>query len=552
MKEVRIAIGFECGDRFGDCIREIVEGEEHWPPSQGSDPAEIEAHRRRLAQELFDGADLVDLVGHSTPIKCFLKIGDWVLDRAAADKLASFLPSSVRIVRLIGCSTASTEDGRAAAAALTRDRLDAYGTLNKVYSTHFDKGGVKKGIGAPSMRGFFPAGRAPTPLPTAGGAADKQRSRVLLVWLGRRPWRAILRIYRRIRRLFPSREDPWSRISGLLHPGGTAMPGLLTEPLLVFQVESRSASGTLEILFDFECARFYASVGTVGDHDLVYEVRGFGQAAKTPLEAYLERGPRGVTLIGRHKEAGDRCDAARPLGKRIEGVSPYGHLFWLVLLVGAAGVTLALWLVVAPGPPPPPLDAMAIDAPVDGQLDTGWPPIDAPVDGQLDTVPPHSPTPVEPPGCAALTPTKTYTGFVDEYTSPQTYGAATCPQSLSIEIDDYSPDYLGEEGTEKGGTFVVWADADLRAKSGCEETWIRADLYRQISGKWMFVSRKEGHGERCQPPRVSWRNADDDPDVLVAGSNYRIVSTAWTSPTGTIRTTRKFRVFSVWDHKVPK
>jgi hypothetical protein len=232
------------------------------------------------------------------------------------------------------------------------------------------------------------------------------------------------------------------------------------------------------------------------------------------------------------------------LGKRIGKPRPPEHLLWLVLLVGAAGVTLALWLALH----------------VDGQIGTRQPPADAPPDsGQIDTHQPPADTPPDsdPPGCATLRPMTTYTGFVDEYISPQIYDAATCRHSLSIEIDKYSPSYLGE--AEKGGTFVAWADADLRTKPACEESWIRADLYRQLSDKWMLVSSKEGRGNwtnspstvgigSCRPPFVGWHNAEDDPDVLIANSNYRIISTARTSPTGM---TRRFRVYSQEDQQVP-
>jgi hypothetical protein len=566
------AIGMKVDDRFGECIRRIVEGERDWPSAAGNDASEIEARRQELAQELFEGAELVDLVGHSTPIKCCLKLGDWVLDSVAAERLASFLPGSVQIVRLIGCCTASTEEGRAAVAAFTQRCREAYGTLNKVYSTHFSKNGLKKGIGAPPMRGFFPAASALDPHPPLRGAREEQRSRGLLVWSGRRPWKAILRLYRRIRRLLPSREDPRPRILGLLHPEITSMPGLLTEPLLVFKVTSRSVTWTLEILFDFEHARFYASLGAAEDRDLTYQIRGFGQVAKTPLEAYLERGPRGVTLIDRHEEAGDRCDAARPLGKRVRDA----------FIAGAAAVALVLlalsiyYILDAPlrsEPLPPVAGGLGplIDAPIDSAIDAG--PVDASVDASVDAPVDASvdapvdasvdapvsasvagSKPAEPPSCATLTPIATYTGFVAGYTSPEAYGSAMCPRSLSIQINRYSRLYLGV-GDMPGGTFVSWAGGRLTRKSACEAARVRADLYRQISNEWKLVDTKQSHGVwedspgagSCRLPGVVWRNTHDSPDVLSESSNYRIVATARTSATGP---TRRFRVFSERDQWV--
>jgi hypothetical protein len=114
------------------------------PYARGNDLTDIEAQRRRKLHELFDGAEVVDLVGHSTPIKRHLKLGDWVLNPGEASRLASYLPASVKCVRLIGCATASTQDGRDAVQSLARSGLVAAGTRHNVYMTHFDKNGVKR------------------------------------------------------------------------------------------------------------------------------------------------------------------------------------------------------------------------------------------------------------------------------------------------------------------------------------------------------------------------------------------------------------------------
>ena len=587
-------IGIPSPDPFGDYIKAIVDGEKIWPASGGDDLEELEVRRRRLAHEIFAGAELVDLVGHSTPINCYLKLGDWVLDPAGAERLASFLPKSVKIVRLIGCSTASTVAGRAAAVALTRSSVVAYGTLNKVYSTHFDKDGVKKVPGAPPLRGFFPAEREclPAELPTSSDMADRSRSRGLLPWLGRGTWRALSGLYRVFIRLLPEQWTLRSRIWGLLHSNGESMPGLLTEPLCSFAIASRSGDWMLEILFDFEHARFYPSGSSAEARDLVYGIRGFGRAAKTPLEAYLERGPRGVTLKKRHEEAGDRCAGALPKGGNGGACQKPGRPFWFVSLVVTTFVALAVLLarftlpmsivatdggVALPkipsdapadgGEPPPQISS---DAPADGGEPPPQIPSDAPADGggTSPPIPPDGPgsgglplPPIthgspgsggEPPSCATLPPTATYAGFVipGGYTSPRIYDPATCHQALSIQINRYSSSYVGAGDT--GGMSVVWADAGLATKSACEAAWVQADLYRQISGQWTRVSGKQSHGTWtkffdnwiCTPPGVGWRNADDDPDVLIAGSNYRIVSTARTSSSGA---TRKFRVSSQED-----
>jgi hypothetical protein len=301
-----MGIGEGLGDAFMDCVKGIVDGEREWRSSNADEIADREAERRRLAYELFDGADRVDLVGHSTPRLCYLKLGDWVLDAAAAERLASYLPKSVKVVRLIGCATASTAEGRAAIAAFARFGLQAYGTLNKVYTTHFDRSGVKRGIEGPALLELLPGGRGAGP----GTASGRGGLGALLRWLRRGARWATAALRGRLLRLLSGSAAPHAQISRLLGPAGIPMPGLLTDPLLTFEIasgESNEACWVLEILFDFEHARFYARGGAAAEREVIYEIRGAGWIAKTPLESYLERAPPGVALLHRDAEAGDRC-----------------------------------------------------------------------------------------------------------------------------------------------------------------------------------------------------------------------------------------------------
>ena len=316
MDTTRMGIGEGLDDAFVSCVKGIVEGEKEWRSSGGNELADLEPGRRQQTHELFDGADRVDLVGHSTPKYCYLKLGDWVLDPDAVERLASYLPKSVKIVRLIGCGTASTKEGRAAIAAFARFGLEAYGTLNKVYTTHFDREGVKRGIEGPPLLGISPAdGRGEVPTSARG------RLRGLLGWLRRGARWAGAALHGLSLRVVSANEAPRSRISRLLRPERTAMPGLLTEPLLTFEIASGEETWTLEILFDFEYARFYASGSSVAEQSLVYEIRGSGWAARTPLEVYLGRAPGGVTLRQRHDEAGDRCGGV-PSGRHRDNEPP--------------------------------------------------------------------------------------------------------------------------------------------------------------------------------------------------------------------------------------
>jgi hypothetical protein len=284
-------------------------------------------------QELFAGAEQVDLVGHSTPINRYLKLGNWILDPIEAERLASYMPASVKRVRLIGCETAKTREGRAAVEALTQRGLLAYGTINRVYTTHFDKNGVKR-IGGPGLREFLPGAAhtpplspaPPSPVPPGDNASSLPATVIHapgvtvphahptvprpLAWLGRRALSVITAAFAVVCWLFwhvfASHKVPHRWIWCLLSPSGTEMPGLLTEPLLIYEITSGQKLWTLEILFDFKYARFYSNRASAAKRQRVYKIRGSGRTAKVLLESYLEVARHGVTLIDRHEEAGDR------------------------------------------------------------------------------------------------------------------------------------------------------------------------------------------------------------------------------------------------------
>lgn len=340
MEEQRTTIAIQVGptDAVQREIKEIIKVEVEVSLPSASNTAEVEAQRRQQVHALFDGAERVDLVGHSTPIKRYLKLDGWVLDPREAEILASYMPASVKTVRLIGCATATKEGGKALE-AFTRSGLSAYGTLNKVYTTHFDKQGVKpRGNGEPGLRGFLPrdlerpsppatrpateassppaaeASSPPVSRTYAPDLAATHRARLTvprpLAWLGRCLWWVNATPFAMLRwlslRLFATHEAPHRWILRLLRVRSIAMPGLLTEPLLTFEIASGGKTWSLEILFDYEYARFYSSADSAARRDRVYEIRGFGRVAKTLLEAYLEAAPRGIKLIRRHEEAGER------------------------------------------------------------------------------------------------------------------------------------------------------------------------------------------------------------------------------------------------------
>jgi len=100
------------------------------------------------------------------------------------------------------------------------------------------------------------------------------------------------------------RDVPHRRILWLLSSRSIAMPGLLTEPLLTFEITSKQKTWTLEILFDFKYARFYSSTDSPAKRQRVYRIRrGFRRVTRKALEQYLKHAPAEIQLTYSHPEA---------------------------------------------------------------------------------------------------------------------------------------------------------------------------------------------------------------------------------------------------------
>ncbi|MCX5747218.1 MAG: hypothetical protein NT062_32510 [Proteobacteria bacterium] len=93
----------------------------------------------------------LDLIGHSTPGKSLLLLGDWVIDAANPTVTAYFRELAdqevfprlgITALRLLGCRTADTGAGRATILALA-DLLgvEVFGTRGLIYAAHYDARG---------------------------------------------------------------------------------------------------------------------------------------------------------------------------------------------------------------------------------------------------------------------------------------------------------------------------------------------------------------------------------------------------------------------------
>lgn len=95
----------------------------------------------------------LDLIGHATPGKSLLQLGGWVIDAASPTVSAFFreladhdvLPTlGIYAVRLLGCQTADTGQGRSTICTLSKILgLEVFGTTQLIYSAHYDSSGYR-------------------------------------------------------------------------------------------------------------------------------------------------------------------------------------------------------------------------------------------------------------------------------------------------------------------------------------------------------------------------------------------------------------------------
>ena len=95
----------------------------------------------------------LDLIGHSTPDRSLLVLGDWVIDGTSSKVLSFFRGLAdcellgrlgVQAVRLLGCETAMSEGGRHTLVALSEIlELEVFGTSQVIDAGSYDAGGFR-------------------------------------------------------------------------------------------------------------------------------------------------------------------------------------------------------------------------------------------------------------------------------------------------------------------------------------------------------------------------------------------------------------------------
>jgi len=207
----------------------------------------------------------LDLIGHSTPGKSLLVLGNWVIDAASQTVTAFFrelaeqevLPRlGITAVRLLGCLTADTGHARWTICTLADILgIEVYGTKDLIFSAHYNSAGFRDErryllVSASELRR-----EAVDPKPLTRGTPYE---RVLdldalpamsLVGTGAMAWPLRIASYddaRNLLRLVRRRE-------------GAAMPDLLTSPHCEVALPSTQSGAfhRVQVLLEGELVRVY-------------------------------------------------------------------------------------------------------------------------------------------------------------------------------------------------------------------------------------------------------------------------------------------------------
>lgn len=230
----------------------------------------------------------LDLIGHSSPGKSLLMLGDWVIDSSSATVTAFFrelaehdvLPRlGIRAVRLLGCGTASSSHGRSTIHALARIlEVEVYGTTELIYSAHYDARGFRDECRhalacSSDLRATSDEPREPaedrTQVNPYPRLLDLDALPAAPLGVRREPWP------RRIANVEIAR-----RILGLVRrTEGAEMPGLLASPSCELALPSAEASSyhIVQVLLDGNFVRVYPDQQRSGIVYPVDDSRGLRQ-----------------------------------------------------------------------------------------------------------------------------------------------------------------------------------------------------------------------------------------------------------------------------------
>ncbi|HWU86748.1 MAG TPA: hypothetical protein VN253_05720 [Kofleriaceae bacterium] len=133
-------------------VRDRVENE----PPPAVDRQAVQSILQTLRRLRAPAEQTLDLIGHSAGVECYLKIGEWVIDGFSDEgadlrdfvrlRLKPLLQQlHIKQLRLLGCATATTEEGWATMQTIAQWLADldveVFGTNRIIYARNFDPHG---------------------------------------------------------------------------------------------------------------------------------------------------------------------------------------------------------------------------------------------------------------------------------------------------------------------------------------------------------------------------------------------------------------------------
>lgn len=240
----------------------------------------------------------LDLIGHSTPNKSLLTLGDWVIDAGSSTVTAFFRELAeqqvlsrlgVTALRLLGCNTAQTGQGKATLRALARIlELPVYGTTEPIFASHYDEHGYRADFAHHLVEAATVDHHEPAPTRKLIGAGTVQSLDIDGLpassslapsgdWTHRMATEAELgQILRHVSRSV-----------------GAEMPGLLSQPVceLIFPIATNQY-GRMQVVLDGQFVRVYPRTRGPGFVYAVTDVRALmGLIAELPLAQRAQRTP---------------------------------------------------------------------------------------------------------------------------------------------------------------------------------------------------------------------------------------------------------------------
>ena len=236
-------------------------------------------------------AETLDVIGHSRG-PGFLVIGNWQIDdspQVAASFSQDLRPIleriGVRVVRLLGCSTATTERGLAALRRLSQAaRRPVLGTRRYVSKNDYSPEGFISDDVLVDGNGAKPR---PDPVGFLNGAASSIPLTVVELTPGPK--------LTNDQPLLPVNEAVASRMLDFIDiTRSWVIPGLLAEPAPIVLWSQDNAIHRLELLLDYHVVRAYGSYPD-DDHGRLFRVRdpdGLSQYLEDVFRPHSERRDR--------------------------------------------------------------------------------------------------------------------------------------------------------------------------------------------------------------------------------------------------------------------